>query len=119
MFGYGHRHRGGRHGGGRGFDRGRRFGRGVSRVFGRGYGRGYGPGRGACFAHYQETGEWPAWSRWAGGPGYWRSQAMQDWAPQPGAGTSGTEDLTALRSEVAAMRREIDEALRRLSEMDV
>ena len=105
MFGYGHRHRGGRHGGGRGFDRGRRFGRGVSRVFGRGYGRGYGPGRGACFAHYQETGEWPAWSRRAA---------------QPETTTSGsrTEDLTALRSEVAAMRREIDEALSRLSKMD-
>lgn len=115
MFGFGRGHRGGYGGGGYG----RGFGRGFGRGYGRGFGPGYGPGRGACFAYYQETGEWPAWSRWAGGPGYWRSQAMQDWAPQPGAGTSGAEDLTALRSEVAAMRREIDEALRRLSEMDV
>jgi hypothetical protein len=29
------------------------------------------------------------------------------------------EDLTALREEVAAMRREIDEALQRLSEADI
>jgi hypothetical protein len=43
---------------------------------------------------------------------------MQDWTTQPGADMSGMEDLTALREEVAAMRRDIDEALQRLSEMD-
>ncbi|MFP4395347.1 MAG: hypothetical protein ACLFTI_08800 [Anaerolineales bacterium] len=110
MFGYGRGHRGGYHGRGRGLGRGG----------GRGFGRGYGPGRGACFAYYQETGEWPAWSRWAGGPGAGRFQATQDWAsqPQPETQMSGMEDLTALRSEVAAIRREVDEALSRLSEMN-
>lgn len=60
MFGF--RHGGRRRGGMRGNRQG---------------GRQMNPQRGQCIAHFQQTGEWPSWSRRAGGPGYWRRMASQ------------------------------------------
>lgn len=89
-----------------GFGRGRGFGRG----FGRGGGRGFGPGRGVCFDYYQAHGQWPAWSRMAGGPGYWRSAA----ADAPPYEAPGSE-VAELRAEVAALREQIELALGKLA----
>ncbi len=86
------------------------FGFGRGRGFGRGGGRGFGPGRGACLGYYQDQGQWPAWSRMAGGPGYWRSAAAD--VPPYGAPSS---EVAALRAEVVELREQIELALSELS----
>ncbi len=111
-----------------GYGYGRGYGRGFG-GWGRGMGYGRGWGRGACLDYYRTYGRWPAWSRWAGGPGYWRAAAMgmvdeppvapvPPVAPAPGAPVPPRADeVTALREEVAALRAQIDEALRRLGDL--
>ncbi len=90
------------------------YGRGQG-GFGRGgWGRGVGPGRGACWAVYQQTGQWPAWSRWGGGPGYGRYTAMYGTPPAPAPQDA---EIAALRQEVQSLRAEIESALQRLAEM--
>ncbi len=88
-----------------GFGRGGGFGRGRG-----GGGRGYGPGRGACLDYYQAYGQWPAWSRMAGGPGYWRSAA----ADVPPYGVPNNE-VAELRAEVTQLREQIELALSKLA----
>jgi hypothetical protein len=116
MFGYGY---------GRGYGRGYGFG-GRGRGYGLGYGRGW--GRGACLEYYRTHGTWPAWSRWAGGPGYWRAAAMgmvdeppvapvPPVPPAPAAAPPRADEVSSLREEVAALRAQIDEALRRLGNL--
>jgi hypothetical protein len=56
--------------------RGRQGGRGN-----RQFGGPTNPQRGSCWTTFQQTGEWPVWSRRAGGPGYWRREAAQTMAP--------------------------------------
>ncbi len=108
MFGYGR---------GYGFGRGRGRGWHAGRGFGRGYGRGFGPGRGACYDYYMTHGTWPAWSRWAGGPGYGRYMAAQNVAPDAWAAPANapTGEVAQLRQEVHELQAQIEEALQRLS----
>ncbi len=106
------------------FGCGRGYGRGRGAGFGWGYGGGCGRGwgRGACLDYYRTYGRWPAWSRWAGGPGYWRAAAMgmidePPVAPVPPAPAPAPDEIAALREEVSALRSQIDEALRRLGKL--
>lgn len=67
-----------------------------------------GQGRGACFEHYRETGEWPAWSRRGGGPGFGRG-ASPGWEAAPSeAGADWAENsLAALQREVQTLREQV------------
>ncbi|MGC9399676.1 MAG: hypothetical protein ACP5HM_11135 [Anaerolineae bacterium] len=97
-----------------GYGRGYGFGGGWGRG---GFGRGFGPGGGACVSYYMTHGTWPAWSRWAGGPGYWRAMVAQNVAPDAWTPPAAPMDeVQQLRQEVQQLRTQIDEALRRLSE---
>ncbi len=96
------------------FGRGRGFGRGFGSGFGPGYGAGFGTGRGACYVHYQQTGQWPAWSRWAGGPGYQRYMAAQEFTEAPVA----NDEIAQLRQQVQSLRDEVSVLLSRLSEIE-
>lgn len=98
-----------------GYGRGYRFGGGWGR--GRGLGRGFGPGRGACYNHYMTHGTWPAWSRWAGGPGYRRYMAAQDVAPNAWTAPANAPigEVAQLRQDIQELHAQIDEALQRLS----
>ncbi len=103
----------------RGFGGGRGRGRHAGRGFGRGYGRGFGPGRGACYNYYMTRGTWPAWSRWAGGPGYGRYMAAQTVAPNAWTAPADapTGEVAQLRQEVQELQVQIDEALQHLSDL--
>ena len=81
-----------------------------------------GVGRGRCQQIYEETGTGrtgtgPAWSRRAGGPGYWRSRAAgmpEDWdvGPQEGG------EVARLRQQVDSLHEKIDVLLERLVAAD-
>jgi len=62
-------------------------------------------------------GTWPAWSRWGGGPGYWRTMAAQNVAPGTWTAPANapTGEVAQLRQEVQNLQTQIDEALERLS----
>ena len=94
-----------------GFGRGRGRGRSRGRGFGPGVGYGFGRGRGICLDYYQAHGQWPAWSRMAGGPGYWRSGVTE----MPASAEYPANEVSELRAEVAELREQIELALSKLS----